>query len=199
MHKKTYGVPMILIIDNIQRIFDSDKNKNDRFDLNWFSSLTVYLDADLLKVMVVSSEYDVYFSIKSLSNTWFNRVIEYRMPILSQKDKEITDYFLSPECMEVFQYEDPESDVLYASKYFTNQIRFYLPLMKSRRKDKIFKCISHLKSDEVDIIVEQYLTVLMKNLSVNLPNHLKKKEKKLKKILKYCIPLEGSVNHLSTR
>ena len=83
--------------------------------------------------------------------------------------------------------------------FITNQIRFYLPLMKSRRKDKIFKCISHLKSDEVDIIVEQYLTVLMKNLSVNLPNHLKKKEKKLKKILKYCIPLEGSVNHLSTR
>ena len=136
-HKLIYGQPIILMIDNIQRVFNSSYTKN--YDKNWFSSLTVYMDAELLKIMVVSSEYDVFFSIKSLSNSWFNRVIEYRMPILSEKNIEIKDYLLSSECRQIFQYEDPETDVVYATKFLSNQLRFYLPLMKIRRKEFSFK------------------------------------------------------------
>ena len=136
-HKLIYGQPIILMIDNIQRVFNSSYTKN--YDKNWFSSLTVYMDAELLKIMVVSSEYDVFFSIKSLSNSWFNRVIEYRMPILSEKNREIKDYLLSSECRQIFQYEDPETDVVYATKFLSNQLRFYLPLMKIRRKEFSFK------------------------------------------------------------
>jgi hypothetical protein len=136
-HHEINGVPLILIIDNIQRVFDTDKNKN--YDLNWFISLTMYLDSGLLKVMVVSSEYDVYYSIKSLSNTWFNRVLEYRVPILTETSKELIDYLKSPECQEVFEYENIDEDVVYASKFLGNQLRFYVPLTKVRRGNFKFK------------------------------------------------------------
>ena len=135
-HKKTYGVPLILIIDNIQRLFTHSKT---HYDLSWFTSLTVYLDAGLLKVMVVSSEYDVYYSIKTLSNTWFSRVIEYRMPIFSEINEELKSYLLSKECREAFCYDNLEKDVEYVSKFFGNQFRFYLPLLKERRNKISFE------------------------------------------------------------
>ncbi len=138
-HYELTGVPMILIIDNIQRAFDSNVKTN--YDLNWFISLTMYLDSGLLKVMVVSSEYDVYYSIKTLSNTWFNRVMEYRVPILTENSKELTDYLKSPECQEAFEYENMDEDVVYASKYLGNQLRYYVPLTRVRRGKFNYKSI----------------------------------------------------------
>ena len=193
-HYDLYKHPVILIIDNIQRVFDSDINNN--YDLNWLKSLTMYLDAGLLKVMVVSSEYDVYYSMKTLSNTWFNRVIEWRVPILTENSKELTDYLKSPECQEVFKYENMEEDIIYASKYFGNQLRYYIPLTKVRRDKAEYKSIKLVKIGQVDIVLSEYFTVINKNLN-NLPKRLKGKEKKLKKIVRYCIPLEGSIHLLS--
>ncbi len=138
-HYELNGVPLIVIIDNIQRVFDSNLKNN--YDLNWFISLTMYLDSGLLKVMVVSSEYDVYYSIKTLSNTWFNRVLEYRVPILTENSKELIDYLKSPECQEVFEYENMDEDVIHASKYLGNQLRYYIPLTRVRRGKIDYKSI----------------------------------------------------------